>query len=75
MLNHIRMGNLAGWRQRGQHERVRESYVVNFVPILNKRGDRDLPYCLSACRKESIRHLGYRVFGYLLLVRCVGSSG
>ena len=28
MLNHIRMGKLAGWRRRGHHERVRECYMT-----------------------------------------------
>ena len=46
MLNHIRMGKLAGWRPTGHHERVCESYMTNFVYY--KRGDRDLPYRLSA---------------------------
>ena len=32
MLHQIRMGKLAGWRPRGHHERVRESYIMNFVP-------------------------------------------
>ena len=31
MLRHIRMGKLAGWRPRSHHERVRESYMMNFV--------------------------------------------
>ena len=31
MLNHIRMGKLAGWRPRGRHEHVRESCMMNFV--------------------------------------------
>ena len=31
VLNHIRMGKLAGWRPRGHHERVRESYMMNFA--------------------------------------------
>ena len=31
MLHHIRMGKLVGWRPRGHHERVRESYMMNFV--------------------------------------------
>ena len=51
MLNHIRMGKLAGWRPRGHHERVRESYMMNFVKW--KRGDRGLPYRLSADRKRN----------------------
>ena len=55
MLHHIRMGKLAGWRPRGHHERVRESYMMNLVYY--KCGDRDLPYCLSAGRKKGIRQL------------------
>ena len=31
MLNHIRMGKLAGWRPRDHHELVRESSMMNFV--------------------------------------------
>ena len=52
MLNHIRMGKLAGWRPRGHHERVRESHIMNFVYY--KRWDRDLPYRLSAGRKKEV---------------------
>ena len=33
MLNHIRMGKLAEWRRRGHHERMRESYMMNFESI------------------------------------------
>ena len=50
MLHHIRMGKLAGWIPRGHHERVRESYMMNFVYY--NRGDRDLPYRLSVDRKK-----------------------
>ena len=50
MLNHIRMGKLAGWIPGGHHERVRESYMMNFVYY--KRGNRDLPHRISAARKE-----------------------
>ena len=50
MLNHIRMGKVAGWRPRGHHERVRESCMMNFV--YHKRGERDLPYRLSAGKKK-----------------------
>ena len=49
MLNHIGMGKLAGWRLKGHHERVRESYMMIFA--LYKNGDRDLPFRLSAGRK------------------------
>ena len=44
------MGKLAGWRPRGHHERVRESYMINFVYC--KRGNRHLPYRPSVDRKK-----------------------
>ena len=53
MLNHIRMGKLAGWKPRFLHERVRESYIMNFVYC--KREYRDLPYHLSADRKKHVQ--------------------
>ena len=31
MLHHIRMGKLAGWRQRGHHKPERESDMMIFV--------------------------------------------
>ena len=44
------MGKLAGWRPTGHYERVRESYMIEFVQY--SRGNRDLPYRLSAGRKK-----------------------
>ena len=54
MLNHIRMGKLAGWRPRGHHERVRHSYMMNFVYY--KRENRDLPCRLFGRKKDKWGH-------------------
>ena len=50
MQNHVCTGKLAGWRPRGHHERVREYLYDEFRK--HERGDRDLPYRLSAGRKK-----------------------
>ena len=56
MLNHSRMGKLAGWRPRGYHERARESCTWYESSYKYKRWDRDLPFGLSARRKNKSVH-------------------